>query len=127
MTINVFETETYERAFGFNPEKDQNFFYKGNFANDNLEYNFAINTELFYPLVPFFEFTFSHDFTGEYSEQTYPFKGPGSGYFRSQISAGTKFFMADDRFVLKTAVTLPVLNLRNVYDYAFSLGARIDF
>lgn len=127
MAFNVFTKETWERALGFNYNDDRNFFYKGNFKNDNIEYLFAVNTDLLYPLVPFTELTFSHDFYGDQMAQKYSRRAPGSGYYRSQISAGTKLFLANDNLAFKTALVLPVGELSDTFDWALTLGMRLDF
>lgn len=125
--LNVFEEETYKRGFGFAAKHPDAFFYYRKLLNDNLEYNFAVNSEIFYPFVPFLEFTFSHDFRRGENTNVYPVKGPGSGYYRSQFTLGTKYFFPEEHFSLKASMTLPVGELSNLYTTGFSLGARLDF
>ncbi|RME91706.1 MAG: hypothetical protein D6767_04675 [Candidatus Hydrogenedentota bacterium] len=125
--LNPFDKETYKRGFGFAAKHPDAFFYYKKLLNDNMEYRLAINSELFYPFVPFLELTFSHDFRrGEFSN-VYPRKGPGSGYFRSQISFGTKYFFPGEHFSLKAAAIFPLGAISNLYITGFSVGARVDF
>ncbi len=123
-TLNIFQKTAWQRGLGFNPNNENTFFYKGNYANDNLEYLLGFNSDLSYPMVPFVEFTFSHAFK---PNSAFVQKAPGAGYYRSQITVGTKFFMADDHFVLKLAFMLPVLDLRNSHSFGAGAGVRIDF
>lgn len=124
MTLNIFNKDAYNRAFGFNPQRSENFFYYKNLENDNLEYMIAVNTDLFHPFVPFIELTYSHDFT---SDSEFIRRAPGAGIDRSQISIGSKFFLAENRFALKTALIIPVGDMTDMYSIGGSFGARIDF
>ena len=126
-TLNLLNLEAYRRGLGFNPKHPKTFFNEFRLKNDNIEYLAAVNTELFYPFVPFFEVTFSHDFYGEDSPNNYPRPGPGFGVFRSQIILGAKFFMAEDKFSIKLSLFAPVGQLANIYGWGKALGIRLDF
>lgn len=125
LDLNIFSGEAWQRGLGFSPADDRNFLYKGNFPNDNLEYLLAVNTDLFYPLVPFWEFTLSHAFGA--SSESYIRPGPGSGIFRSQTILGTKWFPVDERFAVKAALAIPIAEMSKLYGLGFSLGVRLEF
>lgn len=127
MTINILEKETYNRAFGFNPLYKDNFFYKGNFNNDNLEYAIAINTSLPYPFVPFVEYVFAHDFQRSNHVFVYDQRRPGSGMINSVFTAGTKVFFSENNFSIKFCISIPTEPVFSLYNTDISLGARLDF
>jgi len=125
-TLNIFDKVAYERGLGFNPANKDAFFARENLANDNLEYLVGFNSELSYPFVPFIELTFSHDFRGP-AYKTYPHRAPGSGYFRSLISLGAKYFLSDDHFTLKISFIIPYGELSETFVWGSGLGVRLDF
>ena len=127
MEINIFEKDTYKRVFGFNYTDERNFFYKKYLKNDNLEYLIAVNTDLAYPFVPFLEFTFNHDFQIMRRKEKYYKYAPGSGYFRSQLICGFKSFFAKEKFIVKSSFSIPLAEMRNLYQWGTNLGIYIEF
>ena len=121
-TLNIFAAEAYRRGLGFNPAHPSTFFYYKNFVNDNIELNVALNTGIFYPFVPFIEFTTSFMFTDNFR-----IKGIGSGIMRNQISIGSKIFFSLDYFSLKFSLMIPVSPLNQLYNLAGGLGFSLEF
>ena len=121
-TLNIFAEEAYRRGLGFNPAHSSTFFYHKNFPNDNIELNIAINTDVFYPLVPFMELATNFMFT-----QNFAIKGIGSGIMRNQISFGSKLFFSFDAFSLKLTFMLPLSPLNELYLLGMGLGFSLEF
>ena len=120
--FNIFAEEAYNQALGFNPVHEKTFFYYKNFVNDNFEINFAINTAVWYPFVPFIEITTSFTFSRNFQR-----KAIGSGIMRNQLSVGSKFFLKDDHFSFKSSLLIPIPNLNQLYDIAWGFGFQLNF
>ncbi|GEM_PF-3597116 len=127
ITLNLAMKDTYNRAFGFNPTRKENFFYQGNFVNDNMEYGLGFNTILFYPFVPFWEITLAHDFYGKDSADHYAQTGPGAGIVSMITATGGKLFFSENNFAVKFSLLVPIGGLYNLSPVGFSLGFRLDF
>ena len=121
-TLNIFKKEAWERGLGFNPVHEETFFYKNNFLNDNLDINLGFNTEKLYPFAPFLEILININF-----KSNFPRKAPGSGIMKNQLSLGSKFFLNQDRFVIKAAFFIPLPTLSELASWGLGFGFYFEF
>ena len=120
--LNIFSEEAYNRGLGFNPVHKETFFYYKNFTNDNIEFNLGINTEIWYPFIPFLEMTTSFVFTDNFRRKTI-----GSGIMKNQLSVGLKFFLENNHFSYKLLLIVPIANLNQLYDIGWGFGFQLKF
>lgn len=123
--FNIFTKEAWKRGLGFSPEDERNFFYKGNIPNDIIEYALAVNTEIFFPWVPFVELIWNHDLGAEKS--SYIREGPGTGVSRTEMTIGNKWFTKENNFSIIGAVSVPLFKMQRFYLISFSLGIHLRF
>ena len=53
--LNIFKGETWQKLFGLNPWGEDTFLETGRLINDYISLSIAVNTDIIYPVVPFFE------------------------------------------------------------------------
>ncbi len=120
--LNIFAKEAYNRGLGLNPIHKKTFFYYKNFMNDNIEFSLGINTEVWYPFIPFLEMTTSFVFSDNFQRKTI-----GSGIMKNQLSVGSKIFLKNNYFSYKFLLIIPIPNLNQLYDVAWGFGMQVKF
>jgi len=125
--LNFWDGRSWKQWLGFNWNDPNAFFYRKNLENDLLIYKIAINTDLFYPFIPFVEYVYNHDFLGSESSTYYEKLSVGTGVSKNQIAIGGKFLLNEEYAQVKFSIIIPLGAMRQFASLATNLGFKIDF
>lgn len=94
--INIFEGETWSKLFGLNPWEDDTFLESGRLVNDYLSFSLGLNTDVLYPVIPFFDSYASIRLSrtmGDLDEVPIEALGINPVFL---LSAGVRYFFSED-------------------------------
>lgn len=122
--FNPAEKETYTKILGLNPYADGTFLEKARLKNDYIINSVAVNTEFFYPLIPFIEIYFSYR---TYKKQNIEYDHmpiEGSGINPLFLSIGGKYFFSEITYLGVYYIHNPKKEkkfIKDIFGFDFSL------
>jgi hypothetical protein len=122
--INIFEKETWVKAFGFNPNKEGTFFNRKRLGNDYFTFSLAVNTDRLLPFVPFAE-VYGSVRPGKCDSDTNALRIEAAGVNPVLLlSGGIRYFFSRFTYLGLYGVFNPFMQekfLRGIYGIEFSM------
>lgn len=120
--LNAFSASGWIKGLGFNVVHPEAIFFWKNLRNDLLKYYIAVNTQAFYPWIPFIELSFTHDFWFVGTPTDYPRPALNAGIYDTKIIFGNKVLLVDNKVQLFLNIHVPFWRLRELYTWGLSFG-----
>lgn len=119
--FNFLKKNTWAKLFGLNPFADNTFINWKRLRNDSLDISSAVNTSIFYPLIPFTEISYIRSFS---SGGTGLNRIEGDGISPIFLSAGARYFFNQDFYAGLSIIVAPLQNAghaREIYALEVSI------
>ncbi|MBN2039092.1 MAG: hypothetical protein JW864_03565 [Spirochaetes bacterium] len=122
--FNLAEKETYKNIFGLNPRAENTFLSGSRLKNDYVINSMALNTNRFYPVIPFLEIYFSCRIHEKQNSLYDHLPVEGSGINPVFVSIGGKYFISEPAYFGFYYICNPkrVKNfIKDIFGFDFSL------
>ena len=122
--INPMEKKTYTKLFGLNFLSNNTFMEKDRLKNDYLVFSIAVNTDCFYPCIPYFEVYTSRRVYRKRDNDSDHISIEGAGVNPVMFSIGFRYFYSYATFIGLYLITNPIRDsqyIRDIFGFDFSL------
>ncbi len=123
--LNPMRKKTYQKGLGFNPASSETFLSKDRLKNDHAVFALGINTDYYYPFVPYLELYASHRVYRRMDENDHlPIEGAGVNPVL--LGCGCRYFFTQNNYGEIYGIYNPVQD-KDYVGSIIGLGAGFQF
>jgi hypothetical protein len=120
--INPLKKETYQKVFGLNFKSGDTFLEEERLKNDYIIISLAVNTDILYPVIPYFGFYYSSRLSRDANTQNIPIEGAGVNPVL--VSLGLRYFFSESLYAGFYSIISLIREsnyVNEIYGFDFSL------